>query len=372
MTDAQTPHADAIIGCLLGQAVGDMMGLPMENLSPRRIARLFPCLDRPRLLLGYGMGSDDTEHACMTAQALLRSGGDVRRFRRSLGWQLRWWSLALPAGIGRATLRACLRLWLGWSPQRSGVRSAGNGPAMRAAILFVTANLPHGNASSPLEGDPSAIGDCSAWLAAATAITHTHPQVFAGVRLIAGAAQCAAQTREQPFDANTVLERLAHIPQISGHIADSMMSMTNAYHAGLTVEEFVMQMGWNRGVSGYVAHTVPVALYAFLRHPDDYQAAITAIIRCGGDTDTVAAITGALVGIRVGKAGIPAAWRARWVDWPRSLAHMESLGHQLAARSWQHTPQRGVPFAGWAIPFRNLLFLVIVLGHVLRRGLPPY
>ena len=39
------------------------------------------------------------------------------------------------AGVGFATARACVRLWLGVPPERSGVNSAGNGPAMRSAIL---------------------------------------------------------------------------------------------------------------------------------------------------------------------------------------------------------------------------------------------
>ena len=55
---------DAYVGCLMGTAVGDALGLPYEGLSPRRGARMFPDLDRYHLLPGYGMVSDDTEHAC--------------------------------------------------------------------------------------------------------------------------------------------------------------------------------------------------------------------------------------------------------------------------------------------------------------------
>lgn len=81
------------------------------------------------------MVSDDTEHTCMVAQALIVSGGDIRLFSRSLAWRLRFWLLGLPAGIGLATLRALVKLWLGFPASRSGVFSAGNGPAMRAAII---------------------------------------------------------------------------------------------------------------------------------------------------------------------------------------------------------------------------------------------
>ena len=56
-------------------------------------------------------------------------------FARRLGWSLRWWLLALPAGVGFGTLRAIGRLWLGFGIERSGVASAGNGPAMRVAPI---------------------------------------------------------------------------------------------------------------------------------------------------------------------------------------------------------------------------------------------
>jgi len=81
------------------------------------------------------MISDDTEHTLMVAQSLLKHPDDAAAFARSLAWRLRWWFLGLPAGVGLATARACLKLWLGFPPQRSGVHSAGNGPAMRSALL---------------------------------------------------------------------------------------------------------------------------------------------------------------------------------------------------------------------------------------------
>jgi len=90
---------------------------------------------RQRLVLGRGMLSDNTEHACMTAQALLAAGDDPGRFAHALARKLRWWLLGLPAAIGLGTLRALVRSWIGFSPARSGVRSAGNGAVMRAPIL---------------------------------------------------------------------------------------------------------------------------------------------------------------------------------------------------------------------------------------------
>lgn len=361
---------DAVVGCLLGQAIGDMMGLPAENLSARRIARWFPKFDRPRFLFGYGLGSDDTEHACMTANALLRSGGDCYRFSRSLGWRLRWWFLGVPAGIGKATLKACMKLWLGWPSDRSGVKSAGNGPVMRAAVVGLVA-------------PPAEMTD---WVREATRLTHTDPQAAAGARMIAHFVQMLAF---RPYlgdwvgwllagpDAEIAASLGPDMPPTYDRESDLGRNLKLAaeclFRQGMSVAEFVEQLGLTRkGVTGYIAHTVPVAIYAFLRHPDDYRAAIESVIRCGGDTDTVAAITGALVGTRVGKAGIPKEWLDAWCDWPRSIRYMERLGERLAEGSWRTAPQPTVGLAWWAIPFRNLFFFGVVVCHVIRRLFPPY
>jgi len=122
-------------GVLIGTAVGDALGLPAEGLSRERIHRRWKGIWNHRFLFGRGMCSDDTEHTFFVAQALLAHGDDVSAFQKSLAWKLRFWLLGLPAGVGFATLRAILKLWLGFSPARSGVFSAGNGPSMRSSII---------------------------------------------------------------------------------------------------------------------------------------------------------------------------------------------------------------------------------------------
>ena len=89
------------------------------------------------------MISDDTEHTLMVAQSLLKHPDDADAFARSLAWRLRWWVLGLPAGVGLATARACLKLWLGFSPERSGIWSAGNGPASARRTLATSYTLPN-------------------------------------------------------------------------------------------------------------------------------------------------------------------------------------------------------------------------------------
>ena len=103
-----TAQEQAILGCLLGTAIGDAVGLACEGLPRRRQARLFPHLDGPHLLGRRGMVSDDTEHTCLVAQALIESGSDTDGFTHALARRLRWWLLGLPAGVGWATLRATL------------------------------------------------------------------------------------------------------------------------------------------------------------------------------------------------------------------------------------------------------------------------
>ena len=126
-----------LTGALLGTAIGDSIGLPAEGLSRKRVKQLWNGQWRQRLIFGRGMISDDTEHTLFVAQSLLSCSDNATTFQKSLAWKLRLWLLGLPAGIGLGTLRAIIKLWLGFPPHRSGVNSAGNGPAMRSAIIGV-------------------------------------------------------------------------------------------------------------------------------------------------------------------------------------------------------------------------------------------
>ncbi|MGQ7403049.1 ADP-ribosylglycohydrolase family protein, partial [Streptococcus suis] len=69
--------------------------------------------------------------------------------------------------------------------------------------------------------------------------------------------------------------------------------------------EFANLLGLGKGVTGFILDTVPVVVHAWLSHPEYLHAAVSALILCGGDADTTAAIVGGLVGVRVGGSGIP-------------------------------------------------------------------
>ncbi len=312
------PSERALTGSLLGAAVGDALGLPFEGMSKRRQAKWHPGLDGHHFLFGRGMCSDDTEHTVLVAQSLISSQGDVGRFTRNLSTKLRFWMLGLPAGIGFATLRAILRLWLFFPPSRSGVRSAGNGPAMRSAILGVTWGH-----------EPAKLSEL---VRANTRITHTDPRAESGALAVATAAYHASIGREADY---------------------------------VVPPEFASPPAEN--VKGFVVDTVSFALAAWKRHPRDYRAAVLEAVQAGGDTDTVAAIVGGIVGAAVGKEGIPRAWLDGMAEWPRSTAWMERLGARLASEDRRPLPVF-VPF----VFLRNLFFMVVVLLHGVRRLLPPY
>ncbi|TWU44826.1 ADP-ribosylglycohydrolase [Rubripirellula tenax] len=167
-------NRDAIIGCILGTAVGDALGLPYEGVSAKRSPRLLGPPDRYRFFFGRGMISDDTEHTCMVAQSLIEANGDTNLFARRFASRLRWWILALPAGVGKATARAGFKLWLGAKPTNAGVFSAGNGPAMRAAIF-----------GAAIDDLPQMLQ----FVRASSRLTHSDPKAECGAIAVAFAAR---------------------------------------------------------------------------------------------------------------------------------------------------------------------------------------
>jgi ADP-ribosylglycohydrolase len=350
---------DRFVGLLLGTAVGDSLGLPAEGLSPRRRQRLFGPGWRHRLLPGMGLVSDDTEHAFFTAQALLAHPDDAQSFARDLALSIRLWIVALPAGVGLATLRSALKLWLLFPPEKSGVRSAGNGPAMRAPILgaFHFRDAPRREA----------------FVRASTALTHTDPRALTGARAVAEAAAWAVRQPDGQVDGADLVARL---PALAAPGDDEWAGLSSAIagalEGGATVREFAVSLGLERGVTGYVHHTVPVVLYAVLRHRGAFPETLEAVLECGGDADTTGAIAGALAGALSGVAGIPEKWLRGVVDWPLSVGALRAAGRSLGARVAGEGTPGPVAWPWPMLPFRNLVLLAVVLAHGLRRLLPPY
>jgi ADP-ribosylglycohydrolase len=346
----------AAVGSLLGLAVGDALGLPYEGLAPGRAAKLLGAPSRYHLLLGRGMVSDDTDHACFTAAALVVCPTDVGLFTKELARQLRWWILGVPAGVGLATAQAAIKLWLGWPSSMSGVRSAGNGPAMRAPIL--------GACVMDLDR-------LDRFVIASSKLTHTDERAIDGARIVALAANLAARAGMvdlKSLEAELTMRALPADPSFAAMIARAFDSVARSE----STMQFAAQAMPKRGVSGFIVHTVPVALHACMCHPNDLVGAVQACVGCGGDTDTTAAIAGGIIGAAVGPAGIPEAWLANLWAAPRSVKWMRMVANAASTASAEERALI-VPRHAWSLLIlRNVLLLALVVFHGFRRLLPPY
>lgn len=347
-------HASSIPGFMLGTMIGDAIGLPYEGIGPRRLTALLGSKPlRHRLLLRYGLVSDDTEHMLMTVAAWQRSQGDAGDFARHLARRLRWWMLAVPPATGLATAKACLRLLVGVPPHRSGVRSAGNGPVMRAGVLGVLCDTET---------------ELGAFVRAASHITHTDERAEHGSLAIALAARVARVTVDRQAMIIAYFESVERmVPE--GAMRNAIEDVRESVDRGETTEAYVTSIGCERGVSGFVMHTVPVVLHLWMSNPSDYREGVSRMIRLGGDTDTTAAILGGLLGAGAG-SDLPQDWLKGIKDFPVTPALVNRV-----AESAESDAKSGKPTFSprWLaqVP-RNLAFLAIVLVHGARRTLPPY
>ncbi|GAA2809679.1 ADP-ribosylglycohydrolase family protein [Streptomyces showdoensis] len=275
---------DRAIGAVLGSAVGDALGAPFEFGPPGVLRERFP--DGVDELSGGGgwdpgEATDDTQMAVLVGESLLERGGldlpDVfARFRR--------WAAADPKDIGLQT-EAVL---LGGDPWDTAAalhfqvngRAAGNGSLMRAAtpaVYFASA----GRAATMAAARRIAAlthGDAAAW--EGTAVLHELVRVA-----LLGEDPQAAVPRSLAEVEPAHRERWATVLDPRWQPADAT--------------EF----------NGAVWPCLGSALWA-LRTTSSYEEAVCAAVDLGGDTDTVAAVTGILAGAVHGPAAIPARWTA--------------------------------------------------------------
>jgi ADP-ribosyl-[dinitrogen reductase] hydrolase len=343
------PHEleERLVGTLLGTALGDALGLPAEGLPPRVIDRQFGRIDRFRLLGRTGFVSDDTEQTALLAQSLIRQPADIDRcveaFRRCLlGWFCR-----LPWRIGWATLRSCMRIALGISP--SGVRSAGNGAAMRAGILgaFFYDQLEVRQAFG------RAIAE----------VTHRDERAIEGAIYVAEiAAACVGSPLDCRHDVIYSKTRLVvRNPQL-GSALDQARDLAGK---GVGTSEAAKSCG----TSGFVVHTVSFATFIFLRYADDPLFALTEAISAGGDTDSIGAIVGGWLGARHGARLMPGELLDRIHDGPFGPTHLRALGAALSlVREGEPCPVPGYSTVG-ALG-RNLVMYPVILGLGFRRLIP--
>lgn len=249
--------------------MGDAAGFPYEGLKPKYVKE-----PKWGFIGRWGMTSDDFQQAHLTYRALKASRGSLPRFRSEMAEKLCLWFICLPPGIGFATLRSCFKLLLGFQSPKSGVLSSGNGPLPRAAVLGweLAGNL-----------------DMHDWVDVSTTTTHTGREVQI-------AAQALATTMEalksKPELSNEKLYRLW-----SSQSEDSgWVSLIKHIKESKDVSELLQRTGQDpeRGIGGFSYHTLSVAFWVALQYRSDFGGGTSTILRCGGDTDSAAAVFGAL------------------------------------------------------------------------------
>jgi ADP-ribosyl-[dinitrogen reductase] hydrolase len=338
---------DRLAGTLLGTALGDALGLACEGMSARAIARRFGRVDRFRLLGRTGFVSDDTEQTALVAQSLARHPDDVVRCVRAFRRSLLGWFGRLPWGIGWATLRSCLRIVLGITP--SGVQSAGNGAAMRAAIV-----------GAFFHDRPE---DRQAFSRALAEVTHRDERAVEGALYVAEvAAACAGSSRgTPPANCQEEARRIVGHPELGAAIDRArelaLRGATTTEAAGVC------------GTSGYVVHTLAFATFCFLRHGSEPLPCLVEAISAGGDTDTIGAILGGWLGTLHGEAGLPPELIRKIHDGPFGPSHLRALATCLAQE--REGLQAQVPgYSPTAAMVRNLALYPVILGHGFRRLVP--
>lgn len=290
-------------GALVGQAVGDACGFPLEGLPPARCRERAEQAVRGELArseagFAFGQVTDDTQMALAIARSLAERGAaDPQDIAERFG---ALWSEGRIVGQGLACRTAVLRILdgAGWDQAGAPEGRAGNGAAMRTAPvgLFFYQDIPQ-------------LDEAADRIAR---ITHRDLRARAGAVAVSRAVAHLVQGGEAapPALVEAVcpgVERLH--PLFAGLIAElpaRMQAQPDETVAWLTTAGFTDggTDGWE-GVTPYVIPTVLAAFHALLRHPEDFREALRFVIACGGDVDTTGAITGALAGGHLGLEAVP-------------------------------------------------------------------
>ena len=276
------PTRDQFAGCLLGLAIGDALGAPVEGLSGDLIRATGPIeewITNPSGKTLYY--TDDTQMTIGVAETLLKCGkihesSLCTAFAENYDPQRCY-------GQGARRLIEAMATGDDWRELAQTLfpgGSYGNGAAMRVApvgLLFCD-DLDRVAAEAERSAMP----------------THVHPLGIDGARLIALAVALAL--RGGPFKREEFLTELLHRAQ---------------------TEEFKWQLGTLRELAPWdslggfgnslEAHrSVVTAIGCFTCAPDDYLTVVRRAIGQGNDTDTLAAMAGAISGARLGISAIPA------------------------------------------------------------------
>ena len=297
-SDAPAPETalvDRFRGALLGGAIGDALGRPMEGRGPSAF------LSRPLAYRCSARGAkapitDDTQLTICVAECLVARG---HLDPRDLAQRFELW-LPHAVGKGRATADAVERLLAGEPWYVAGTDSAGNGSAMRSAPIGLLRYRQAGLlryesmlSSLPTHRHPMALAGAVA-MAAATAWLVNLPadgwSVDGFVAIVRDAIHDIERgpepERRDPSCRSTLEERIGILPELLTW-KDPAEVFARLYNGAFVLE------------------SVPAALYCFLRSPRDLDELMVTAVNAGRDADTVAAMAGTLHGALCGAATLP-------------------------------------------------------------------
>ncbi|MYX38259.1 MULTISPECIES: ADP-ribosylglycohydrolase family protein [unclassified Streptomyces] len=283
-----TQRGERAAGAIVGSAVGDALGAPFEFGPEGAFSARFPEPGTAGEMCGGGgwdpgEATDDTQMAVLVADSLLERGTldlpDVfARFVR--------WAAADPKDIGLQT-EAVLTSGAPWDLAaalhfRTHHRAAGNGALMRAAPAAV---------HFAGHGRPASL-DAARGIAA---LTHGDRAAWEGSAILHDLVRVALDGGD-PVAPAVVADALAQVPEPFHERWAAVLAPD--WHPGLATE-----------FNGAVWPCLGSAVWA-VRTTGGFEAALRAAVDLGGDTDTVAAVTGTLAGAAHGLAAVPGRWTA--------------------------------------------------------------
>ena len=305
------PRFSRAYGALAGLALGDALGMPTQAMSPEQIRAVYGTItglvdadaSQPYAPgMPAGSVTDDTEQALLVASLLVRGRGtssgrvalDAGEFAHAL---LAWEDSMIERGsldlLGPSTKAALERVRAGEDPLTVGGAGTTNGAAMRVTPIGIAMST----------ADPEAFAD-AVW--SSCQVTHATRQGFQSAALVAAAVSMGIDTaRSTTPDLRGLLwkalsyvdslpERGAWTPDPDVVAATRRAMQLVANPASSSLECLVEQVG----TSVASAQAIPMAFALLARDPSP-QALLDAA-NIGGDTDTIGAIAGAILGAALG------------------------------------------------------------------------
>ncbi len=285
MANSSIELRDRFLGCLLGCAVGDALGAPYEGLWAHSIPGMETLLSGFAEFEGFPTGqyTDDTQLSLATVEAILEAGdvvpAVVARFVAGL------WKTQSVIGPGGACTQAAHRFLKtnDWTSCGAPVGQAGNGTAMRTAVLGLF-----------FLRDTERLADVVADI---SRITHQDPRSVAGGVAIAKAAQLLTNDVCSPEEFCQEIAEATEVyePHFAGMVRElpeliMKSAETTLQHiawSGMARPEFDKPI-----ITPFVIPTVLAALWCVLQNLDSWSKAVARAIGLGGDVDTLGAIVG--------------------------------------------------------------------------------